>query len=663
MRPLLVEAEPPRAAQTARPSASAAYRTSNEDGPTQPPGVATIREMFDRSVALHGGRPMLGVREGPARQPGKYAFSTYAEVGARVGAFAASLRRSASPGRSVGIFGQNCPDWMVAFLACARAGLVAVPISDTLGSREAEFVLGHSEAGVLVVSSSNLGKALDLASRVKGIGTVVHWSEPASAAYPLPPATSQATSAGVEVLGFEAFVRQGKGVAGDGRDAHPAPDDVLVIMYTSGTTGEQKGVMLTHRAMVNNMEAVRHHMLVGGIASGPHDSLLSYLPLAHILELELELFCVHVGAAVGYWRNDPAGLLDDAQALRPTVFLGVPFIFDRIVARFKSRVAGLGFLRRGAFGLGYRCKLALMKKNRRGGVLLGSLNALLFRKTCKLMGGRTKFILSAGAPLSFSTEEFLRVALCCPILQGYGLTETCGGCFVALPHRFEMFGTVGIPMHSTMFRLESVPELGYDALANPPCGELIIKSAHLFVGYHKDRESSNMDKDGWFHTGDIAQLENGCVRIMDRKHNVVVNSNGVFLALEKIEAVYRNCDVVDQIWIYCPRMGSQSSKQALVAVVVPHTKSIEAWAKRMKAVGRFPRLCATPGAKSYVLGQLQATAKAEGLNDDETVQRVFLDHEKFTTANGLLTATFKPRRVQLKNKYQRQIDEMLAQMV
>lgn len=108
---------------------------------------------------------------------------------------------------------------------------------------------------------------------------------------------------------------------------------------------------------------------------------------------------------------------------------------------------------------------------------------LTCRKACKkMLGGRTKLVLSGGAPLSSSSEEFLRVGVCCPIVQGYGLTETCGGVFASMPHRFEMFGTVGVPLRSTVFRLESVPELGYDALAEPPCGELLIKSPQLFSG-------------------------------------------------------------------------------------------------------------------------------------------------------------------------------------
>lgn len=177
------------------------------------------------------------------------------------------------------------------------------------------------------------------------------------------------------------------------------------------------------------------------------------------------------------------------------------------------------------------------------------------------------------------------------------------------------------------------------------------------AGYYKAPDASNVDEDGWLHTGDIAQLEDGYIRIMDRKHNVTLNSDGDFLSLEKIESVYRNCSIVDQIWIYCV-----APRQPLVAVIVPHAERIEAWAKTAKVAGRFPRLCAAPGAKSYVLQQLQATAKLEGLADGEIVQRVYLDHERFSTANGLLTATFKPRRVQLRNKYKSQIDQMYAQM-
>ncbi|CAD7704109.1 unnamed protein product, partial [Ostreobium quekettii] len=580
MRPL-VQAEPPRQAQSDRPSASPAYRPSVEDGAPESSLAATIDEMFDRSVAACGGQPMLGLRAGPASAPGGYAFSTYSEVSLRVSAFARALNGIQGSGLPVAIYGQNSPEWMVAFLACARAGRVVVPINDSLGARQAEYVLRHCEAGAMVVSSGHLARALSLASRVKSVRTIVHWSAPAGAPYPLPPGVSEATSAGVEVVSLEALCRGGADAPGPSLGPRPSPDDVLAVMYTSGTTGAQKGVMLTHRAVMSTMAGIEDICRLAGTDMGPGDSILSYLPLAHILELETELFFVFVGGAIGYWRGDPGGLLEDVQALRPTMFLGVPHIFDRMVARLKSRVAHLDFPRRSAFGVGYRWKLALLRRQRRGvfgKAVVGTLNLLLFRKACrKMLGGRTKLVLSGGAPLSSSSEEFLRVGVCCPIVQGYGLTETCGGVFASMPHRFEMFGTVGVPLRSTTFRLESVPELGYDALADPPCGELLIKSPQLFSGYYKAPDASNVDKDGWLHTGDIAQLEDGYIRIMDRRHNFTLNSDGDFLSLEKIEAAYRNCSIVDQIWIYCV-----APRQVLVAVVVPHPEGIEAWAKTAK---------------------------------------------------------------------------------
>jgi long-chain acyl-CoA synthetase len=160
--------------------------------------------------------------------------------------------------------------------------------------------------------------------------------------------------------------------------------------------------------------------------------------------------------------------------------------------------------------------------------------------------------LAGGAPLAPHVEDFLRVALCCPVVQGYGLTETCAASFIAVPDTFEHASTVGPPLSVLSFRLEAVPEMNYDPNATPPRGEVCVKGPSVFSGYYKaeDKTAEVLDADGWFHTGDIGEITpTGALRIIDRKKNIFKLSQGEYIAVEKVEGVYKMNTLVEQIFV------------------------------------------------------------------------------------------------------------------
>jgi long-chain acyl-CoA synthetase len=361
--------------------------------------------------------------------------------------------------------------------------------------------------------------------------------------------------------------------------------------------------------------------------------------------------------SIGYWRGDVRGLVDDLAALRPTLFVGVPRIFDRIYAGVMAKVDQSAFLIRTLFHWGYNRKLHALNAGHAYDRAAPFFDRLVFSKIKEQLGGRVRLIVSGGAPLARHTEDFLRVTMCCRVVQGYGLTETCAASFIAVPDVPEHVGTVGPPQPVLSFRLEAVPEMNYDPNATPPRGEVCVKGPAVFAGYYKaeDKTAEVLEEDGWFHTGDIGELTpSGALRIIDRKKNIFKLSQGEYIAVEKVEGVYGKDPNVEQIWVY-----GNSFESVLVAIVVPAMATIRGWVTE----GASPEtVCQDASVKEKMMESLKATAKEGKLKGFEMVRAVYLEPQVFSVDNDLLTPTFKLKRPQLQKKYQVEIDAMYAAM-
>ena len=453
----------------------------------------------------------------------------------------------------------------------------------------------------------------------------------------------------------------------------PAPkgdakrEDVCTIMYTSGTTGHPKGVMITHGGILSTVAGqARSFDQLGeklGETLTKDDVMLSYLPLAHIFDRALEELFLSVGARIGYWRGRIDGVLSDIGALRPTFFIGVPRVFDRVYAGVRAQLAAASPLRRAVFSL------ALWHKRR--GIDAGVhwdhasplADRLVFSKVKARLGGRVRVVASGSAPLAPHVERFLKVAMCCPVVQGYGLTETCGASFCAMPVPHHT-GRVGGALPCLHYKLESVPEMNYDALATPPRGEVLLRGPPVFKGYYKDPEKTRevLDEDGWFHTGDIGELaEDGSLRLIDRMKSLFKLAQGEYVSPERVEGVLSACPLVAQAWV-----TGDSLKSSPAAVVVPDETQLRALARALRASagngngkgGDAPSdasmevLCAHRGLREAVSRELAAHARASGLRSFEVPRAVALEHELWDVDSGLMTPTFKLKRPQLQKKYE-----------
>ncbi|MEW5309499.1 MAG: hypothetical protein WDW38_001385 [Sanguina aurantia] len=579
--------------------------------------VKTLFELFQRSSELYADRPCLGERAAVAGVAQPFEFLTYKESATAVADIAAGYARLGIVAMDkVGIIGANCREWMIAMQACNRQSLCCVPLYETLGDNAVEFVLSHSEARMVVAAAAKLPvlrAALPKVSSTLTLG-VVYWGGRLQL-----PMWSWAELA---ALGRETPVFP----------EPPAPEDLCTIMYTSGTTGDPKGVMLSHRAVISTIAAVVQYMAHHGEILDANDSFLSYLPLAHIFDRVVEEFMLSLGARIGYWRGDIRKLGEDIEAFKPTLFAGVPRVFERVVNGVKDKLKGAGFVSNTIFNIAKARKLHFMKAGFRHNEASVISDRLVFNKIKSKLGGR---------------------------VRGYGLTETCAASCIASPFNFNHCGTVGAPMPMTELRLMAVPEMKYCPTSDPPKGEVCLRGPGLFSGYFKNEEMTKetMDADGFFRTGDIGEiLADGTLRIFDRKKNIFKLSQGEYIAAEKLENVYKGCEMVEQIWVY-----GDSFKSCVVAVVVPKETSVMAWATEKGMEGDFKTLVATPAFNKCMLQALEAAGRAGKLKKGlEEVKAVHLSAEQFSVENDLLTPTFKLKRGPLKTHFTSEIDALYA---
>ncbi|KHN14145.1 Long chain acyl-CoA synthetase 1 [Glycine soja] len=635
---------------------------SKNQFPPLDPDLRTAWDIFSMAVKKYPKNRMLGWREFVDAKIGPYVWKTYKEVYDEVLHIGSALRASgAELGSKIGIYGANCPQWIVAMEACCAHSLVCVPLYDTLGPGAVNFIIDHGELDFVFVQDRKVIHLLNpdckSAQRLKAMVSFTSLTEEEK---------DKAISIGIKPYSWQEFLHMGK--ENPSNISAPQPNNICTIMYTSGTSGDPKGVVLTHeniatfvRGMDLFMEQFEDKMTV-------EDVYLSFLPLAHILDRTIEEYFFHKGASVGYYHGDLNALRDDLMELKPTLFAGVPRVFEKVhegniklikdhlfLSGIKKAVEELNPVRRRVFGMLYKHKLGWMNKGYKHCNASPLADLLAFRKVKARLGGRVRLIISGGAPLSSEVEEFLRVTSCAFVCQGYGLTETCGSTTLAYPDEMCMLGTVGPVSVYNEMRLEEVPEMGYNPLGSPSCGEICLRGKTVFTGYYKNPElTREAIKDGWFHTGDIAEVQpNGVVKIIDRKKNLIKLSQGEYIALEHLENVYGITPIVEDVWVY-----GNSFKSALVAVVVPNEEITKKWAFSNGHIAPFSKLCSLDQLKKHVLSELKVTAERNKLKGFEYIKGVILDPQPFDMERDLVTSTMKKRRNNMLKYYQVEIDDV-----
>ncbi|XP_078444127.1 long chain acyl-CoA synthetase 1-like isoform X2 [Wolffia australiana] len=649
IKPVGIEVEGGRPGKDGEPSIGPVYRCilAKDGFPPPKPGMSTSWEVFSVSAKKHSKNRMLGWRELVNGKLGPYVWKTYETVFEEVLNVGSALAHlGAKPGSRVGIYGINCPQWIVSMEACNGYSLICIPLYDTLGAAAVDYVIDHAEIDYVFVQDKKINGTLNSpsAKRLKAIISFTTLKDEQR---------GDATQLGVQPFSWDEFVQLGKDYPSD--PIPPKCEDICTIMYTSGTSGNPKGAILTHDNHAMYVRSVDVFMDQFEEKMTTDDVFLSFLPLAHILDRMIEEYFFYKGASVGFYHGDFNAIKEDLAELKPTLFTGVPRVFEKIHAGIVKVLDELPPLRRRIFNYLYQRKLYYMRAGYSHKCASPLADRLAFRKVSARLGGRIRLIITGGAPISTEIEEFLRVTCCAHFVQGYGLTETCGSCSVNLPDDLSMMGTVGVPSTYNEIRLVEVPEMGYDPLANPSRGEICIRGKTVFSGYFKNEElTREVLKDGWFYTGDIGEMSpDGVLKIIDRKKNIFKLSQGEYVAAEFLEKVFTVSPLVDDIWVY-----GDSFQSMLVAVVVPNEENTIKWAESKGHIGSFSQLCELDQLQHAILQELKAIADREKLKGFEYIKGVILDPEPFDIEKGMVTPTLKKRRSHMKKHYEEGITRL-----
>ncbi|KAK7307898.1 hypothetical protein VNO77_41358 [Canavalia gladiata] len=647
----IVEVEKAKEASKGRPSRGPVYRSlfAKDGFPAPVEGLDSCWDVFRMSAEKYPTNPMLGSREIMDGKPGEYKWLTYKEVYDLVIKVGNSIRSCGyEKGVKCGIYGANSAEWIMSMEACNAHGLYCVPLYDTLGAGAVEFIICHSEVSIAFAEEKKIPELLKtFPNAAKYLKTIVSFGKVT------PEQKQEAEKFGLAIYSWDEFLQVGQNQSFD--LPVKKKSDICTIMYTSGTTGDPKGVLISNESIITLLAGIKR--LLESVNEQLHekDVYISYLPLAHIFDRVIEEAFIWHGASIGFWRGDVKLLIEDIGELKPTIFCAVPRVLDRVYSGLTQKISAGGFLKKALFHLAYSLKLNNMKKGLKHGEASPLVDRFVFDKVKQGLGGKVRLILSGAAPLAAHVEGYLRVVTCAHVLQGYGLTETCAGTFVSLPNELEMLGTVGPPVPNVDVCLESVPEMGYDALTSTPRGEICVKGKTLFAGYYK-REDLTQEVliDGWFHTGDIGEWQpNGSMKIIDRKKNIFKLSQGEYVAVENLENIYGQLSSIESIWIY-----GNSFESFLVAVVNPSKQVLEHWAQENGISMDFNSLCEDSRAKSYLLEELSKIAKEKKLKGFEFIKAVHLDPVPFDMERDLITPTYKKKRPQLLKYYQNAIDNM-----
>ena len=475
------------------------------------PEVTTLPKLLQRAGRKFANRKGFGWRiKNSDGSWGPYEFITFQQFVNRATAFGAGLRAMCpwlNDQDRVGVYGKNELNWAVAQHGIYHQNLTVVPIYDTFGEEAVKYIIEHAELSVVVVSKANLSALAHTVEGMDVVKMIVLFDFPEGK--DAPPFT--------RLLSVPEIMSHGEKVMHDASAPEVRPEGVCLIMYTSGTTGPPKGVVLTHANMMAALAGTLH-----GLASEVtcDDVHISYLPLAHALENALHMVALARGCAVGFYKGDPRTLVDDVAALRPTLFAGVPRVYQRIHSLVLQKFQAKPWPLRQLIAKALRDQADACRR-REGRSCLW--DALVFRKVKAALGGRVRLFVTGSAPLSPVLQEFIQVCFGCPVHEGYGLTETSGVSHLCDPRDMNI-GHVGGPMVSCEMRLESVPDMNYSTDDLPcPRGEVLLRGPSIMNGYYKSPglTAEVLDEDGWLHTGDIGRFNrNGSLSIIDRKKNM-----------------------------------------------------------------------------------------------------------------------------------------------
>jgi long-chain acyl-CoA synthetase len=543
-----------------------------------------------------------------------------------------------SRGDRVAIMAESRPEWLLCDLGVLTGGAVTVPIYPTLSAAQAKYILNDSGARLVILSTKlQLEKLQEVRHVLPALQAVIVMDVAAAS-----------TAPGSSVLSLDEAERRGHarmtaewGAAKEFRDNSRtiAPEDLATIIYTSGTTGEPKGVMLTHGNLVSNMRAT-----AAALDISQDDVALSFLPLSHGFERMVSYVYLFCGVTIIFAESFETVARDMAR-VRPTVLTGVPRVYEKLQTRIVEAAQTAGGAKSAMFRWAVNAGLARARSVLRGraaGPITSMKSAigdrLVFSTIREKLGGRVRFAASGSAPLAANVMEFFH-AIGIPIIEGYGLTETAP-ILTFNPLNALRVGTVGRAIQGVELKIAED-------------GEILARGPNIMAGYfNKPEATAEALKDGWFHTGDIGQIDaDGYLTITDRKKDLLVTSGGKKIAPQPIEAVLKRSPLVAEVVLLGDR------RKYVAVLIVPEFSALE---RRLKDLSRPPGTRAELIVRPDVVALYQEIV--DGLNRElsqfERIKRIALLPTEFTVESGELTPTLKVKRKVVEQRWADQIEAL-----
>jgi len=556
------------------------------------------------------------------------------------------------------IYAETQQDWMTSAYAAWAQNLQVVTVYATLGAEGAQFAINQTAAKLIFVDGKLLGNLAKVVKNCPCVKNVVVLGAPMAISQAK---IEEVKTCDVNVLTFDEAVNVGK-LHTDVKLLEPSFDDIAFVMYTSGTTGNPKGVRLSHGNVVGAIIATQNWLEKFGIQDD--EVYLAYLPLAHIMEVVSENAIFSLGLSVGF--GNPHTLTasgvklkvpeseGDCVVIKPSIAVFAPAVMEKIYATITRRVEEGGALGQFFFGQA----LAAGKQRHSYGTGAGPiLNTLVGKKIQASMGGNLQHIISGSAALSSDVHCFVQTLFNCPVRQGYGLTETCALSTAQDPNDWTM--GVGVPSIGSCIRLADWEEGGYATAdeKNPGIGmqrgEVLVSGHCVSPGYFIDQsnpdpemvqlnEESFITMNGmkWFRTGDIGQITpTGALQIIDRKKDLWKGPNGEYVAFQKVEGILKLVKTVDQAMCFA-KPGWDSH----IALLNCNKKALEGLAKEQGVEGTPEEIAQDTKIRSHIQGLVKSICQEHKLQAFEIPSKIAIIVDPWTPDNELLTAANKMKR-------------------
>ncbi|KAK2957981.1 putative Long chain acyl-CoA synthetase 7, peroxisomal [Blattamonas nauphoetae] len=576
-------------------------------------------------------------------------------------------------GDSVGIMLVNRPEWPTIDYACSSQGYILVPIYDSYGPISCEYIIRTTNCKLIFTQPSTVPFLKEASMKCDCVNHIVVLdTTPQDLEFVNEMEKKEATEEnGIEVRGYNKRYTQVFASGKEKLDAEPTQrvdepecnyDDTFTIVYTSGTTSLPKGACLSHRTMNAARRSLASRMITSIYPDNivTQDTYMSYLPLAHILERNVEFFALTNGDCVGYFSGSMAGVVKDLGVLKPTVTAVVPRVLSKIYAAVTANIAKKGFFAR----MFVKRAMDAKGKEQITGKPMSNFLKNILANVEATFGGRLRVIFNGSAPVNPTIAEFLSRCMHCRIWDGYGITELGGVC-CAQQWTDRSFGNSGFILGDVLAKVKSHPELGYTIDSDPMRGEICLKGEAVFQHYYKDEEATKRakDEDGWYHTGDIVEVDKEKrVSIIERVKNVFKLQQGEFVHVEDIEAELSTSKLIAQCMVH----GTMQMTN-LAAIVVPVKPAVLEWAKTAKvpnftSTGNddtdFEALCKTPEVNTLLLKDIRTILLESHRKGYETPKMIHVTPVEFNVENGQTTPTMKFKREKIREAYKQPLEEM-----